>query len=379
MKITIEKIRIMERIRKEINKIDELASDILQNGLVNPVTVMPLEGEEFRLLAGLRRIKAARMLGWAEIEASVVSPSDAESALRIEISENEQREPFTFSEKMDYARLIEEIELVKAKERKSAGGKGGLSEDVAQGPPLQKGKSRDIIGEKIGMSGRQYCRAKYITENASPEVIDQLDKGERTIRGTYDELLHVGEEAEKPETPNEPIPTEPVAEPKRKAEDKAEKTSIQNTPPSEPARTEPESKPERKAEAKPKTRGKKPVPSPDYDPTKTYRIPKQRPLSTQDLEADRKIKDFHALPPEGKIEELQRQLRVERARAAGAESALSSLKDQHHNAVYHKDSIIESLKWQLEAANNRVKELEDKYEPGQHTRTNLCLVRGGSV
>ena len=37
MKIAIEKIRIMERIRKEINKIDELGSDMTQNGLVNVV------------------------------------------------------------------------------------------------------------------------------------------------------------------------------------------------------------------------------------------------------------------------------------------------------------------------------------------------------
>ncbi|GHU51781.1 hypothetical protein AGMMS49975_06280 [Clostridia bacterium] len=37
--------------------------------------------------------------------------------LKIEFSENEQREPFTYSEKMDYARLIEEIETAKAKER----------------------------------------------------------------------------------------------------------------------------------------------------------------------------------------------------------------------------------------------------------------------
>ena len=352
MRIVIEKIMIMERIRKEISKIDELAQDMKQNGLLHAVTVMPLEGGEFRLLAGLRRIKAAQSLGWTEIEAKAVSPADAEAALRIEISENEQREPFTFSEKMNYARLIEEIEQAKAIERKSAGGKGGLVVDVGRGPRLDQGKSRDIIGEKIGMSGRQYCRAKYVVENAPPEVIEQLDKGERTICGAYDEL-RAGEKAGDPE-----------------------KLKV----PNESANAKPEHTPKRQENAKPKKRTEKPMSLPKQTPTTTYRIPKQRPLSAQDVEAARKLSEYHALSPEGKIEDLKRQLREERARAADAESELAYLKDLYHNAVSHKDSIIDSLKWQLDAANARITELEDKYEPGQHTQnSNLCLVVGGAL
>jgi hypothetical protein len=38
------------------------------------------------------------------------------------------------------------------------------------------------------MSGATYARAKYIEENAPKEVIEQLDKGERKIRPTYDEV-----------------------------------------------------------------------------------------------------------------------------------------------------------------------------------------------
>ncbi|GHU51783.1 hypothetical protein AGMMS49975_06290 [Clostridia bacterium] len=38
------------------------------------------------------------------------------------------------------------------------------------------------------MGKTSYDRAKYIAANAPEEVIDELDRGERTIRGTYDEL-----------------------------------------------------------------------------------------------------------------------------------------------------------------------------------------------
>lgn len=88
-------------------------------------------------------------------------------------------------------------------------------------------------------------------------------------------------------------------------------------------------------------------------------------LSEKDKEAVRKLREFNGLPPEGKIAELQRQLREERARAATAESELAMLRDRHNIDVDHKDSIIESLKRQnaelsdaLTAASMRIAELE---------------------
>jgi len=89
---------------------------------------------------------------------------------------------------MDYAKLIEKIKAAKIKERMSFGVKGDILEGVDCSPHLESGRSRDIVGAKIGMSGRQYTRAKYIAENAPPEIIKQLDKGEQTITGAYKEL-----------------------------------------------------------------------------------------------------------------------------------------------------------------------------------------------
>ncbi|MCL2342467.1 MAG: ParB N-terminal domain-containing protein [Firmicutes bacterium] len=311
MKIAINKITITARIRKEIVHIPELAADIEKNGLINPITVMPSDGA-FQLLAGLRRLKAAQALGWTEIDVNAVAPADAEAALHIEYSENEQREPFTFSEKMDYAQLIEEIEQAKAKERMSLGGMGGIDQGVDCGPPLDKNKRRDIIGKKIGMSGRQYDRSKFVAENAPQDVIDALDRGETTIRSTYNELRTGVKQSEDAAMP---------------------------TP--------------------------QPAPRPSLRPLDTKSPTHHANLSKKDMEAIQKLRDYGALPPEGKIAELQRQLKEERARAAHAESALSRLQELNHNDVYHKDSIIESLKRQvseldaaLTAANARIKELE---------------------
>ena len=325
----LENIVIKERIRKELTRIPELAADIEKNGLLHPVTVMELDDGNYCLLAGLRRIKAVQSLGFTEIEVKVVAPADAEAALNIEISENEQREDFTYSEKMDYAQVLEEIEQAKALERKSIGGKGGFDEDVSHGTHLEQGRCRDIVGAKIGMSGSSYNRAKYIAENAPPEVIDLLDKGERSIRGVYDEL---------------------------RKKDKAVITELDNSP--EESESEAINVPKPCIET---SDPKLPSDSPD-----AKKDPFFQKLIAEEAELNRKRREFDALPPEGKIAELQQQLRKMRERAVIAESDLETHKLNYSISVDHKDSIIDSLKRQnaelreaLTEAYKRIEELEN--------------------
>ena len=336
----IDKIKVIDRIRKEITKIDELAADIQINGLLNPVTVMPLEGGEFRLLAGLRRLRAAQMLGYSEITVNVVSPADAEAELRIEISENEQREPFTFSEKMDFARMLEEIEQAKAKERMSLGGKGGIDQEGKDGRPYLEGKqSRDAVGEKIGMSGRQYSRAKHIAENAPEEMIEELDKGQRSINQTYEELRSKESSENLPSAVNQNdhsvgagLEIESETESDFELEDGPEAAKAGN---------------------------KQKSPDDPKAPT---------PISKADQEAMRRNAEFHAMTTEEKVVELQRRLHEACVRATHAESELSDLKIYYKNIVYHKDGNINNLMAQLENAEAllekavaRVKELERLY------------------
>ena len=75
---------------------------------------------------------------------------------RVQREHNVWSEAFTFSERMDYVRLIEGIERAKVLERKSMGGRGGLDEDVIERAHLAKCKSRNIVDSKIGTSGPTY-------------------------------------------------------------------------------------------------------------------------------------------------------------------------------------------------------------------------------
>ena len=176
------------------------------------------------------------------------------------------------------------------------------------GPYPLRGSCRDVIGEKIGMSGKQYDRAKYISENAPDEIIDELDNEKRSIRGTYDEL---------------------------KAKEKAQEAAVETADDV----------------------------SDENEPDDTAEISDAELIFKEENEAVGGNNQFHSLSPEEKVAELQRQIKESRARACTAESDLARLKKLRHNDVYHRDGIIENLKMRLEKAEARVQELERLYCP----------------
>lgn len=195
MLIDINKVTVGKRIRKDYGDIASLADDIEDRGLINPPVVTP----DYELIAGERRLKAMKKLDYRQIEVRVMSVEDYEHQLKIEISENEERKEFTYSEKMDYAKQLERIEAKKAKDRKFQG-----KNLMDRGPEGRKGTTRDIVGEATGFgSGRTYARAKYIYENADEETIKEVDEGKKSIRKAHDELRSQEKvkEAAKVETP----------------------------------------------------------------------------------------------------------------------------------------------------------------------------------
>nr|WP_158408391.1 ParB N-terminal domain-containing protein [Desulfosporosinus fructosivorans] len=147
------------------------------------------------LIAGERRLRACMLLNYQQIEVRVMSVKDSEHQLQIEISENENRKDFTFSERVDWAKRLERVERLKAKERQSElNGKSQLTENSTE---AEKGESRDIVADKSGFgSGKQFEKAKYIEENATEEMIKDLDDGKLSINGAYTTLKKEKQELE---------------------------------------------------------------------------------------------------------------------------------------------------------------------------------------
>jgi len=92
-------------------ELDALAQSIREKGIIQPLLVRPLAGEEaaFELIAGERRWRAAQRIGMHEVPVIIRPLSDSE-ALEIALVENLQREDLSPLEEADaYRRLMDEF------------------------------------------------------------------------------------------------------------------------------------------------------------------------------------------------------------------------------------------------------------------------------
>jgi len=99
------------RTEFEPGKLDELKKSILENGLIQPVTVRRINGT-YELISGERRLRACKDIGYKEIPAYIIKVETKEAMLALSLIENIQREELNPIEVAKaYKRLIEECNL----------------------------------------------------------------------------------------------------------------------------------------------------------------------------------------------------------------------------------------------------------------------------
>ena len=92
-------------------ELNELASSIRERGIIQPIVVRPVRGEDdhFEIIAGERRWRAAQRAGLHEVPIAVVEATDAQ-ALEFAIIENVQRADLNaIEEATGYLALMEEF------------------------------------------------------------------------------------------------------------------------------------------------------------------------------------------------------------------------------------------------------------------------------
>ncbi len=160
-----------------------------QRGLLHPVVVTP----DYTLVAGARRIEAARLLGWLEIPVTII---DIEDLLSAERDENAERKDLTPTEAVAIGKFIEEIHRARIAAQVSAihrqnrvGRDKGKKEAVVE----PEGKTDVVVGKVVGMSEPTYFRAKKVVAagKADPaqfgDLPGQMDET-GNVSGTYREL-----------------------------------------------------------------------------------------------------------------------------------------------------------------------------------------------
>jgi ParB family chromosome partitioning protein len=93
------------------DKINELAESLKNFGIIQPITVRKINADEYQIISGERRFRAAHLAGLKEIPSYIRSANDQE-LLEMALIENIQREDLNPMEiAISYQMLIEEFKL----------------------------------------------------------------------------------------------------------------------------------------------------------------------------------------------------------------------------------------------------------------------------
>ena len=154
-----------------ISNIDDLEQSISKLGLLEGLVI----DADFRVISGNRRFVAVKNLGWKQVECQKVSiPKD--EILTYIIHHNKQRIK-TCREQLNEAKVLMKLHSI---------GQGKRNDILTceNANTSSKKKTRDVVGEKIGMSGMQITKLLLI-DRENPEMIDLIDKGILTINQAY--------------------------------------------------------------------------------------------------------------------------------------------------------------------------------------------------
>lgn len=195
MLVDIDKIIVGDRIRRDFGDIQELADDIKQNTLLNALVVTPSGNGNgtYLLIAGERRLRACKMLGYKAVPVNTVGVDDAEQALMMEISENECRKEFTKTERLEYARRLALIESARAKERMLAG------KTVDPRQEIGKGRSSDAVAQTLGTNRETLRQEQFIADNADlldPADFADWDEGKLSTNKAFQRIKAAQKQAE---------------------------------------------------------------------------------------------------------------------------------------------------------------------------------------
>lgn len=197
--LPIDSIQIGDRFRQDLGDIPGLAKSIDELGLLSPIGI----DRRYRLIYGHRRLLAVKTLGLDVIQARIIDVD----LLTGEFAENTIRKDFTPSERVAIAAAIQErignrqgqrtdlrrqtgndelpqnfaeVEPGQRTARHAQTGNDELVQNFAEVEPGSE--TREAVAKAAGFGNAEtYRQAKAVTENAVPELVQAMDKGEIAI------------------------------------------------------------------------------------------------------------------------------------------------------------------------------------------------------
>ena len=102
MQVPVNDIKVRKRIRRELAEVGALAESMKRYGQISPILI----SKDNVLIAGQRRLEAAKLLGWRSINAVISENAGRLEQLELELEENIQRHDFNMEEIAEATRRI---------------------------------------------------------------------------------------------------------------------------------------------------------------------------------------------------------------------------------------------------------------------------------
>ncbi|MDF1611415.1 ParB/RepB/Spo0J family partition protein [Stygiobacter electus] len=178
--------------RTEFNSqaLEELKKSILENGLIQPITVRRITNNKYELISGERRLRSCKEIGLKEIPAFIIKVESKEAMIELSLIENIQREELNPIEiALAYKKLIDECNL----SQEEIGIKVGKDRSTITNTlrllklpeKIQEGVAKNII-----TTGHARALINLPNELSQLEIYDKIVKQNLSVR-KVEELVRI--------------------------------------------------------------------------------------------------------------------------------------------------------------------------------------------
>ena len=173
--------RYQPRLHFDEESLEELTQSILQQGLIQPITVRSVD-EHYEIIAGERRFRACTKAGFEKIPCYVLSPSESQAA-QMALVENIQRKNLSaIEEAKSYVEIMRQAELTQEQMAQKIGKSQSSIANKIRLLNLPQDIQQGVIEQKIT---ERHARALLTVEPAKQKkVYQQIIKKQLNVAET---------------------------------------------------------------------------------------------------------------------------------------------------------------------------------------------------
>ncbi len=174
------------RIEFDQKTLDELKKSILENGLIQPITVRRTQKDKYELISGERRLRACKEIGIKEIPAYIIHVETKEAMLALSLIENIQREKLNAIEIANaYKRLMDECNLSQEEIADKVGKDRTTVTNTIRLLKLPQKIQQSLIKNEI-TSGHARSLINLPNEIVQLEILEKIIKNNLSVRNVED-------------------------------------------------------------------------------------------------------------------------------------------------------------------------------------------------